>query len=394
MLLLFDEKSYRAKEQMSSFDIDPLALCLSLLRCQSVTPDDGGSLDIIAENLNQEFKIQWLNYQDTKNLLCTHGTGSPHLMFLGHVDVVPAGNQNEWSSPPFEPTERDGKIYARGACDMKSGVAAMTVAVKNFVSQYPNHSGTVSLLLTSDEEGSNINGIPKVVEWIKNNNIKIDYCITGEPSSRESFADAIKIGRRGSLNARLTVNGIQGHVAYPDLAKNPIHLFAETLNKLCQHKWDDGDEYFPPTSLQFSNIKSGVGSSNVIPGTLEVMFNFRFSPKHTADSLKQTVEQYLKQAGFDYQIEWSLSGNPFLTKSGVLVKTVSEEIKTLTGKEPKLQTDGGTSDARFIAPLGAEVIELGLRGESLHKIDEFFRIEELEPLTGLYQKIANRLLNA
>ncbi len=369
-----------------------LDLCLSLLKCQSVSPEDGGSLDLVVKELEGSFEIKWLNFVDTKNLLCTHGTGAPHLMFLGHVDVVPPGNLSDWSHPPFEPTEKEGRVYARGACDMKSGVAAMTVALKKFVQENPDHKGTVSLLLTSDEEASNINGVPKVVEWIKQNNIKIDYCITGEPSSKNSFADSIKVGRRGSLGGRLIVKGVQGHIAYPHLAKNPIHQFASVLSALCSHKWDEGNEFFTPTSLQFSNIKSGLGTVNVIPGELEAMFNFRFSPKHTAESLIQGFEKYLKEAGLDYQVEWKLSGNPFLTKVDTLVNAVKEEIKAITGNEPKLETDGGTSDARFIAPLGVQVIELGLRGESLHKVDEFFRVDELEPLTKLYLNITKKLL--
>lgn len=370
-----------------------LKLTCELLKRKSVTPDDGGCLQLIVDYLGAGVKSEWLNFADTKNLFIIHGDGkAPHLNFLGHVDVVPAGDESQWTSDPFEPAHRDGKIFARGACDMKSGVAAMVVAFKNFIKAHPQHPSTVSLLITSDEEGSNINGIPKVVEEFKRRELKLDYCVVGEPSSKEKLADTIKVGRRGTLSGTIIVHGIQGHIAYPQLALNPIHCFAPILANLVAHQWDQGDEFFQPTSLQFSNIVAGTGATNVIPGILKAQFNFRFSPKHSAESLIEGFENFLKDKQINYDISWNLGGLPFLTSSGKLLESARASIVELFGYEPKSDTSGGTSDARFIAPLGTEVLELGVRGESLHKVDEFVRVEDLEPLAELYLRIAQKIL--
>jgi succinyl-diaminopimelate desuccinylase len=373
---------------------ETLDLLVDLLRCPSVTPEDAGCLEIIQNYLGSDVTYEWLNYGDTKNVMISHGSAEPHLMFLGHVDVVPAGDESTWTSPPFAPEQRNGKLFARGTCDMKSGVAAMTVALKHFIADNPNHKGRISLLLTSDEEGTNINGIPKVVEHFKSNGTKIDFCIVGEPSSQTNFLDTIKIGRRGTLNGKLKIFGIQGHVAYPKLADNPIHKFAPVLSALTSHSWDQGDEFFEATSLQFSNIAAGIGVKNVIPGHLEASFNFRFSPKHCFESLTEGFESFLRNAGLQYELAWNLNGLPFLTKPGLLTETIIQEIEKITSKKPKLDTGGGTSDARFIAPLGTEVLEVGLRGESLHKVDEFCRVEELAPLAQLYINISKSILAA
>ena len=369
-----------------------LDLTCELLKRKSVSPEDGDCLQFIIDFLGKDFQHEWFNFADTKNLLITHGSAAPHLMFLGHVDVVPAGAEADWASPPFEPAIRDGKLYARGACDMKSGVAAMAVALKNLVKANPNHKGMVSLLLTSDEEGPNTNAIPKVVEEFKKRNFKIDYCITGEPTSKEKLADNIKIGRRGTLSGNLIIHGIQGHIAYPRLAENPIHTFAPILTRLTQHQWDQGNEFFEPTSLQFSNISAGTGATNVIPGTLNAKFNFRFSTSHTAESLMQGFEAFLESEKIKYEITWGLGGLPFLTQSGKLLEATQACIKSQFGMEAKLDTSGGTSDARFIAPLGTEILELGVRGESMHKVDEFVRVEDLEPLGLLFNSIASKIL--
>lgn len=369
-----------------------LDLTIDLINKKSVTPEDGDCLQLLIDRLGSDFQHEWFNFEDTKNLLIKHGSGAPHLMFLGHVDVVPAGEESSWSSPPFQADIRDGKVFGRGACDMKSGVAAMAVAIKDFVSSQPAHIGTISFLLTSDEEGCNINAIPKVVEEFKKRNFTIDYCIVGEPSSKVKLADTIKVGRRGSISGELIIHGTQGHVAYPQLAENPIHTFAPILTKLTQHKWDLGNELFDPTSLQFSNIESGTGASNVIPGLLRAQFNFRFSTEQTAESLKQGFEKFIETEKLKYELTWRLRGLPFLTRKGKLIECIQSCIQSQFGFNPKLDTSGGTSDARFIAPLGTEVIELGVRGESLHKVDEFVRIEDLEPLVKLYKNIAVELL--
>lgn len=369
-----------------------LELTCELLKRKSVTPEDGGCLQLVLEFLGPDFRHEWFNFADTKNLLISHGNSAPHLMFLGHVDVVPAGAESDWLTEPFHPVIKDGKLYARGASDMKSGVASIAVALKEFVAKNPNHIGTVSYLLTSDEEGTNANAIPKVVEEFKKRDLRIDYCITGEPSSKDRLADNLKIGRRGTLSGNLLIYGTQGHIAYPQLADNPIHSFAPILTKLTQHRWDQGDEFFAPTSLQFSNISAGTGATNIIPGTLNARFNFRFSPSHSPESLMKEFEAILESVKIKYDITWALGGLPFLTKKGKLIEACTECIKSEFGIDANLDTSGGTSDARFIAPLGTEVVELGVRGETMHKINEFVRVEELEPLAALYQKITAKIL--
>jgi succinyl-diaminopimelate desuccinylase len=339
------------------------------------------------------FAIESLRYGDVDNLWATHGSGDPVFVFLGHTDVVPSGPATDWSSPPFEPTIRDGCLYGRGAADMKSGVAAMTLALEAFVTAHPRHHGTVALLLTSDEEGPrNIDGVRRVAEEFRRRGQRIDWCVVGEPSSAQKLGDVVRVGRRGSLSGRLLVRGVQGHVAYPDKVRNPIHLAAPALAELSGTLWDEGNAEFPPTSFQISNVHGGTGALNVVPGVLEVAFNFRYCTASTAQSLRERVEAILKKHGLDFTIEWDLSGEPFLTRAGALRAAVEKATKDICGITPKADTGGGTSDARFIAPLGAEVVEVGPVNASIHKIDECIALDELEMLPRLYQRIVQGLL--
>jgi len=371
-----------------------LDLTCELIRRPSLTPDDAGCQALIADRLMRSgFTIESLRHGAVDNLWATHGSGGPVLVFLGHTDVVPTGPESEWASPPFEPTIRDGRLYGRGAADMKSGVAAMTLALERYVGAYPQHRGTVALLLTSDEEGpKNEDGVRRVTEEFRRRGQRIDWCVTGEPSSCERLGDIVRVGRRGSLSGHLRVRGVQGHVAYPDRVRNPIHLAAPALAQLAATCWDDGNESFPPTSFQISNIRSGTGALNVVPGTLEAWFNFRFCTASTAQSLRERSEAILCRHGLDYEIEWDLSGEAFLTRDGALRSAVTQACRELLGIEPKADTGGGTSDARFIAPLGAEVVELGPVNASIHKIDECVALEELESLPRLHQRVAELLL--
>jgi succinyl-diaminopimelate desuccinylase len=328
------------------------------------------------------------------NLWATHGTGGPTLAFLGHTDVVPSGPEAAWQSPPFEPTIRDGRLYGRGAADMKGSVAAMTVALEQFVAAHPEHRGRVGLLLTSDEEGpTNLDGVRRVVEHFRECGERIDWCVVGEPSSNERLGDLIRIGRRGSLSGTLRVRGVQGHVAYPEKALNPIHAFAPALAELAAERWDQGNADFPPTSFQVSNLNAGTGANNVIPGELVALINFRYCTASRADDLRARTEAILQRHGLDFALEWNLSGEPFLTPpGGVLRQTVVAVCRELCGIDPEQSTGGGTSDGRFIAPLGAEVVELGPVNATIHKVDEYVDVAELEKLPVVYRALCERLL--
>lgn len=370
-----------------------LDLTCELIRRRSLTPDDAGCQTLIGERLQRAgFAIENLNFGDVSNLWATHGNGDPVFVFLGHTDVVPTGPENEWTSPPFEPTIRDGKLYGRGAADMKSGVAAMTVAAERFVTVHPKHRGTVGVLLTSDEEGPlNQNGVRRVVEEFRRRGQRIDWCVVGEPSSAETLGDIVRVGRRGSLSGSLIVHGVQGHVAYPDKVRNPIHLAAPALAELAATRWDEGNAEFPPTSFQVSNVHAGTGALNVVPGALEAKFNFRYCTASTAQSLRERTQAILRKHGLDFDVHWDLSGEPFLTQAGVLRTVVEKAIKDICGIVPRADTGGGTSDARFIAPLGAEVVEVGPVNASIHKIDEHVALADLERLPDLYAAVVGAL---
>ena len=373
---------------------DILDLTSELIRRRSLTPDDAGCQALIAGRLMRAgFLIEHLRFGDVDNLWATHGCGDPVLVFLGHTDVVPTGPENEWSSAPFEPAVRDGRLYGRGAADMKSGVAAMTLALEACVRTHPGHRGTVGLLLTSDEEGPvNRDGVKRVVEEFRRRGQRIDWCVTGEPSSRARLGDIVRVGRRGSLSGHLRVRGVQGHVAYPDQVRNPIHLAAPALAELAATRWDDGNDAFPPTSFQISNVNAGTGALNVVPGVLEARFNFRYCTASTPRSLRERSEAILRAHGLDFDIDWDLSGEAFLTADGALRRAVGQACRELLGSDPLPDTGGGTSDARFIAPLGAEVVELGPVNASIHKIDECVALDELEMLPRLHQRIVEILL--
>jgi len=372
---------------------DTLELVKDLISRASVTPEDAGCQDVIAGRLTcLGFKEERLDFADTRNIWLRRGEAKPLFVFLGHTDVVPTGPLDAWLSPPFEPTIRDGKLYGRGAADMKGGIACFITAVERFIAQYPDHQGSIALMLTSDEEGIATNGVVKVVDVLERRNEKIDWCLVGEPSSDKKIGDVIRVGRRGSLCAKLTVIGIQGHVAYPELASNPIHTFAPALKELTEEVWDHGNTFFPPTSLQVSNINAGTGAENIIPGKAEIQFNLRFCTELNEATIKQRTHAILDKYGFDYEIQWRLSGNPFLTGEGALIDAAHAAIKTVTGFETLDDTGGGTSDGRFVAPTGAQVIELGALNESIHKINEHVGIEDLEILSNIYEQILVNLL--
>ena len=372
-----------------------LELACELVGRRSVTPDDAGCQALIAERLGRAgFLIEHLRHGDVDNLWATHGSGSPTLVFLGHTDVVPSGPETDWQSPPFQPHLRDGRLYGRGAADMKGSVAAMVVALERFVTAQPRHAGRVALLLTSDEEGpSNLDGVRRVAGILRGRGERLDWCVVGEPSSKERLGDLVRVGRRGSLSATLTLRGVQGHVAYPEKAKNPIHAFAPALLELAATRWDEGNADFPPTSFQVSNLNAGTGATNVIPGTLVAQMNFRYSTASTAAELRARTEAILDRHGLDRQLEWNLSGEPFLSPAGGrLRETVRRVCLDLCGLDPEQSTGGGTSDGRFIAPLGAEVVELGPVNATIHKVDECVAVEELERLPALYLAICERLM--
>ena len=371
-----------------------LDLTCELIRRRSLTPDDAGCQALLGERLRRAgFRVEALRYGEVDNLWALHGSGDPVFVFLGHTDVVPSGPASDWVSAPFEPTVRDGRLYGRGAADMKSGVAAMTLALEAFVAAHPQHRGTVALLLTSDEEGPlNRDGVKRVAEEFGRRGQRIDWCVVGEPSSARRLGDIVRVGRRGSLSGRLVVHGVQGHVAYPDKVRNPIHLVAPALAELAGTRWDDGNAEFPPTSFQISNVHAGTGALNVVPGALEVTFNFRFCTASTAQSLRERTEAILHRHDLQFELAWDLSGEPFLTRAGALRKAVSAAIIETCGSAPEADTGGGTSDARFIAPLGAEVVEVGPVNATIHKIDEHIAVDELEALPNLYLRIVEQLI--
>ena len=370
-----------------------LELTLDLIRRPSVTPLDADCQTIMAERLAAiGFQIEHLRFDDVDNLWARRGTTSPVLCFAGHTDVVPTGNLERWASHPFAPEIRDGKLYGRGTADMKSALAAMVVACERFVAEHPEHHGSIAFLITSDEEGPSINGTVKVIETLEARHEKITWCLVGEPSSSQQLGDVIKNGRRGSLNGKISILGKQGHVAYPHLARNPIHLALPALTELSQAEWDQGNAFFPATTFQISNIQSGTGATNVIPATVEALFNFRFSTEVTAEQLKQRTHDILDKHGLQYELLWTLSGQPFLTAEGELVAAAQQAIRSVTGLDTELSTSGGTSDGRFIAPTGAQVLELGVLNASIHQIDEHVNVADLDPLTDIYQQILVQLL--
>ena len=370
-----------------------LALACELIRHPSVTPDDAGCQQRMMDRLQAiGFRCTPLRFGEVDNFWAERGTSGPILVFAGHTDVVPTGPQEQWRSPPFEPTLVDGVLYGRGSADMKGSLAAMVVACEEFVARHPDHPGRLGFLITADEEGVAVDGTVKVMEYLQQHNKPIDWCLVGEPSSSARLGDVIKNGRRGSLGAVLTVRGVQGHIAYPQLADNPIHRAMPALQALTAEPWDEGNEFFPPTSLQISNINGGTGATNVIPGNLQVQFNFRFSTEVTDRILRQRTEAILDAHGLDYELQWSLSGQPFLTASGALVAAAVSSIEAHTGQAPELSTAGGTSDGRFIAPTGAQVVELGPINESIHKVDENVLAADLPRLAAIYRGIIERLL--
>ncbi|MEP7703602.1 succinyl-diaminopimelate desuccinylase [Paraglaciecola sp. 25GB23A] len=372
---------------------DVLSLTKNLINRKSVTPEDAGCMELLGTLLTPlGFTVEQLNFGDTKNVWIRKGTQAPLFCFAGHTDVVPSGPAEKWDTPPFEASEKDGMLFGRGAADMKGSIAAMVVAIQQFVAQYPDHKGSIAFLITSDEEGPFINGTTKVIDTLEARNEKIDWCIVGEPSSTSLLGDVVKNGRRGSLTGDLIVKGIQGHVAYPHLARNPIHQVAPALTELAQTHWDNGNEFFPPTSFQISNINGGTGAGNVIPGELHVCFNFRFSTEVTDHELIARVIDLLDKHQLDYDIKWTFNGQPFLTSSGDLVAATVEAIKHCTGLDTLLSTAGGTSDGRFIAPTGAQVVELGPVNATIHKINECVKIDDLSKLTSVYKNILQRLL--
>jgi succinyl-diaminopimelate desuccinylase len=372
---------------------DALELTRALIACPSVTPADAGCQALMTERLAASgFRIETLQFGSVTNLWARRGDVSPVLCFAGHTDVVPTGPLEEWRSDPFTPVVRDGVLYGRGAADMKSGLAAMVTATEEFVAAHPDHRGSIAFLITSDEEGPSVDGTKRVVEALKARGETIDWCIVGEPSSGQRVGDTIKIGRRGSLSGRLTVHGVQGHVAYPQLAENPVHTLAPALAELTARTWDAGDAFFQPTTFQISNLNAGTGAPNVIPGELKARFNLRYSPVQTVEVLKKTVEDILARHGVRHTIEWYVSGEPFYTPPGELSQAAVDAISAVTGAAPQLSTGGGTSDGRFIAPLGAQVVELGVTNATIHKVNECVRIEEIGLLHRMYRGVLERLL--
>ncbi|HIF9313466.1 TPA: succinyl-diaminopimelate desuccinylase [Photobacterium damselae] len=374
-------------------DSPVISLAKDLLSRRSVTPEDAGCQDVMIERLRQlGFCIETMVFDDTTNLWARRGTQAPLFVFAGHTDVVPSGPIEQWHTPPFEPTIKDGMLYGRGAADMKGSLACMIVAIERFIAENPDHQGSIGLLITSDEEGPFINGTTRVVDTLEARNEKIDLCIVGEPSSTLVVGDVVKNGRRGSITGDLTVKGIQGHVAYPHLADNPVHRALPALAELAAKTWDNGNDYFPPTSFQIPNINAGTGASNVVPGECQVQFNFRFSTELTDEAIKAQVHEILDQHQLDYHLNWTLSGHPFLTEKGTLVDAVVAAIEEVAHITPELSTSGGTSDGRFIARTGAQVVELGPVNATIHKVNECVKIEDLELLTDMYQKVLEKTL--
>jgi succinyl-diaminopimelate desuccinylase len=369
-----------------------LRLARELISRRSVTPEDGGCQEFLAERLARlGFAIEPVRRGEVTNLWARRGEARPLLCFIGHTDVVPTGPIEKWHSDPFVPAERDGKLFGRGAADMKTSIAAFVVAVEGFLARHPSPRGSIALLITSDEEGPAVDGTSKVVELLKNRGERIDYCLVGEPTCVSRLGDTIKNGRRGSLSGALRVRGVQGHVAYPHLAKNPVHLAVPALTELAATEWDRGNEYFPPTTWQISNIHGGTGAANVIPGEVEILFNFRFSTASSPEGLKARVGSILDRHGLDYELDWSLSG-PYLTPRGKLVETLSAAIRDVTGATPEVSTSGGTSDGRFLAELCSEVVEFGPVNASIHKVNEHVDLSAIESLREIYQGLLGRLL--
>ena len=372
---------------------DVLQLTCDLISRRSTTPDDAGCQQLIADRLRRAgFKVESLRFGAVENLWATHGDGGPVLALLGHTDVVPPGPREAWASDPFVPEVRDGTLYGRGAADMKGSVAAFVVALERFVAAHPDHRGTVALLLTSDEEGDAVDGVRKVADAFRERGQRIDWCITGEPSSKAKLGDLLRVGRRGTLSATLVVRGVQGHVAYPDKARNPIHQAMPALAELAAKRWDEGYETFPPTSLQISNIHAGTGANNVIPGELQALFNLRYNPHWSAEKLEAECEAVLRAHGLEYSIHWHRGGEPFFTPEGPLRAAARDVLSKFAGEAPEESTGGGTSDARFIAPLGAQCIEVGPVNASIHKVDEHVSVADLEALPDLYFALIERLL--
>jgi succinyl-diaminopimelate desuccinylase len=378
---------------MPSSATSTLDLAIALIGRRSITPDDGGCQQLLTERLGRSgFRCETITSGGVTNLWARRGTTAPLIAFAGHTDVVPTGPLAQWTSDPFVPVIRDGWLYGRGAADMKTSIAAFVVAAEEFVAAQPQHSGSIALLITSDEEGVATDGTVTVVELLRNRHETLDYCVVGEPSSLARLGDTIKNGRRGSLSGTLTVKGVQGHIAYPHLAKNPIHLVAPALTELAAVEWDQGNEYFPPTSWQVSNIHAGTGATNVIPGHVDVHFNFRFAPVSTDAALRQRVHAVLDARGLDYSIAWTLGGKPFLTPRGKLVSVMQEAIKSVTGVSAEISTTGGTSDGRFISEICREIVEFGPLNATIHKIDERISVAEMEPLKNVYRGVLERLL--
>ena len=380
---------------MPTIDTEHAAIALTkeLIRRQSVTPEDDGCQPLMAERLEKlGFTCESLPAEEVLNLWATRGSDGPTLVFAGHTDVVPPGPLEHWDSDPFVPSERDGFLYGRGAADMKASLAAMVVATESFVTRHPDHKGRIGYLITADEEGPAIHGTRYVIEILKSRGETIDWCVVGEPSSTATLGDIVKNGRRGSINATLTIRGQQGHVAYPHLADNPMHKAFAVLNQLCDIEWDQGNEFFDPTRLQFSNIQSGTGATNVIPGELTAVFNLRFSTETTAEAIKSKCEAVLDRSGIDFSIDWQLSGNPFLTEPGDLVDAVRASIVETTGVTTTLSTGGGTSDGRFIATMGSQIIELGPINASIHQRNEHVLVDDIPKLAQIYEGIMKRLL--
>ena len=379
--------------EVQQVDIDPLELTKKLIARRSVSPDDAGCLDIITEILEPlGFTFEKISMNGVDNLWARRGTASPLVCFAGHTDVVPTGPLDQWKTDPFEPTIRDGILHGRGASDMKTSLAAFVVAIAKFVGEHPDHAGSIAVLFTSDEEGPAVDGTVRVVEELARRGQTIDYCIVGEPTSVNKLGDMIKNGRRGSLSGTLTVKGVQGHVAYPHMAKNPVHEVAAAIAELAQTEWDRGNEYFPPTTWQISNFHAGTGATNIIPGTAQVQFNFRFSTASTLESLQTRLIGILDKHGVEHEIDWVYGGRPFVTKRGDLVDAVSRAIKTVTGVDTELSTTGGTSDGRFIADICPEVVEFGPTNATIHKVNECLPVAEIAPLTEIYRLVLTYLL--
>jgi succinyl-diaminopimelate desuccinylase len=370
-----------------------LELALDLLKRQSNTPEDAGCQEVMITRLEPlGFKVERMRFGDVDNFFARRGTASPLLVFAGHTDVVPTGPIDKWHTPPFEPTIKDGMLYARGAADMKTSLAAFIIAIEEFIAENPDHKGSIGLLVTSDEEGVAVNGTVKVVEALKARSELIDYCIVGEPTSNKIVGDMIKNGRRGSLSGKLTVKGIQGHIAYPHLIKNPIHMVAPAIKDMVETVWDNGNEYFPPTSWQISNMNGGTGATNVVPGEVEILFNFRFSTASTETSLKERVYAILDKHNLDYDCEWEYSP-PYITPRGNLVEAISRAIEKTYGVSPELSTTGGTSDGRFIADICGQVIEFGPLNKTIHKLNECVGVADIEPLKETYKYTLKKLLS-